>query len=180
MFRIESASNPKQNQFSEQQFSSGLSPASEEVILEVILVISITFRQAGMGAPSLTFGRAAMRRWGRLLDSYIEEHRKRGVSTQSVAYTEARLNRWGRWLKAGRLVQVPETRSPARIPRSSTTEPRQRRSILRSHNASRSTPRDTGKGIRGWFYVRPKIIWLGVKALACAPAIAPKPRYQSS
>jgi len=62
MFRIESASNPKQNQFSEQQFSSGLSPASEEVILEVILVISITFRQASMGALSLTFGRAAMRR----------------------------------------------------------------------------------------------------------------------
>jgi hypothetical protein len=37
-----------------------------------------------------------MRRWDRLLDSYIEEYRARGVSLQAVAYTEARLNRWGR------------------------------------------------------------------------------------
>jgi site-specific recombinase XerD len=43
-----------------------------------------------------------MRRWDRLLDSYIEEYRARGVSPQSVAYTEARLNRWGRWLKGRR------------------------------------------------------------------------------
>ncbi len=43
-----------------------------------------------------------MRRWDRLLDSYLEEYRARGVSPQSVAYTEARLNRWGRWLKGRR------------------------------------------------------------------------------
>jgi site-specific recombinase XerD len=43
-----------------------------------------------------------MRRWDRLLDSYIEEYRARGVSPQSVAYTEARLHRWGRWLKGRR------------------------------------------------------------------------------
>jgi hypothetical protein len=46
-----------------------------------------------------------MRRWDRLLGSYMEEYRARGVSLQSVAYTEARLNRWGRWLK-GRLPRV--------------------------------------------------------------------------
>jgi hypothetical protein len=33
-----------------------------------------------------------MRRWDRLLDSYLEEYRARGVSSQSVAYTESRLN----------------------------------------------------------------------------------------
>lgn len=43
-----------------------------------------------------------MRRWDRLVDSYVEEYRARGVSPQSVAYTEARLNRWGRWLKGRR------------------------------------------------------------------------------
>jgi hypothetical protein len=43
-----------------------------------------------------------MRRWDRLLDSYVEEYRARGVSPESVAYTEARLNRWGRWLKGRR------------------------------------------------------------------------------
>ena len=43
-----------------------------------------------------------MRRWDRLLDSYIEEYRARGVSPQSVEYTEARPNRWGRWLKGCR------------------------------------------------------------------------------
>jgi hypothetical protein len=64
--------------------------------------ISITFRPASVSSPSLTFRRAAMRRWDRLLDSYIEEYRARGVSLQSVAYTEARLNRWGRWLKGRR------------------------------------------------------------------------------
>jgi hypothetical protein len=49
MFRIESASNPKQNQLSEQQLSSRLSAASKEAVLEVMLFISITFRQASMG-----------------------------------------------------------------------------------------------------------------------------------
>ncbi|MGB8495556.1 MAG: site-specific integrase [Candidatus Acidiferrum sp.] len=57
---------------------------------------------ACVGALSLTFRRTAIRRWDRLLDSYIEEYRARGVSPQSVAYTEARLNRWGRWLKGRR------------------------------------------------------------------------------
>jgi hypothetical protein len=43
-----------------------------------------------------------MRRWDRLLDSYIEEYRARGVSPQTVEQTEARLARWGRWLKRRR------------------------------------------------------------------------------
>jgi hypothetical protein len=63
-------------------FSSGLIAASKEVILEVILFISITFRRASERALSLTFGRIAMRRWDRLLDSYVEEYRARGVSPQ--------------------------------------------------------------------------------------------------
>ena len=43
-----------------------------------------------------------MRRWDRLVDSYIEEYRARGVSAASVAMNTARLERWGRWLKARR------------------------------------------------------------------------------
>jgi integrase len=43
-----------------------------------------------------------MRRWNRLLDSYIEEYRARGVCPESVAMNTARLDRWGRWLKARR------------------------------------------------------------------------------
>lgn len=43
-----------------------------------------------------------MRRWDRLLDSYIEEYRARGVSAESVAMNTARLERWGLWLKARR------------------------------------------------------------------------------
>ena len=43
-----------------------------------------------------------MRRWDRLVDSYMEEYRARGVSPQTIAYTEARLNKWGRWLKGQR------------------------------------------------------------------------------
>jgi site-specific recombinase XerD len=43
-----------------------------------------------------------MRRWDRLVDSYIEEYRGRGVSAASVAMNTARLERWGRWLKARR------------------------------------------------------------------------------
>lgn len=43
-----------------------------------------------------------MRRWDRLVDSYLEEYRARGVSPQSVAYTQSRLDRWGRWLKGRR------------------------------------------------------------------------------
>ena len=48
-----------------------------------------------------------MRRWDRLLDSYVEEYRARGVSLQSVAYTEARLNRWGRWLISASMRSIP-------------------------------------------------------------------------
>ena len=43
-----------------------------------------------------------MRRWDRLVDSYIEEYRARGVSPQTIGYTESRLNKWGRWLKGQR------------------------------------------------------------------------------
>ncbi len=43
-----------------------------------------------------------MRRWDRLLDSYIEEYRARGVCAESVAMNTARLERWGLWLKARR------------------------------------------------------------------------------
>jgi site-specific recombinase XerD len=43
-----------------------------------------------------------MRRWDRLLDSYIEEYRARGVSTASVGHATARIERWGRWLKQRR------------------------------------------------------------------------------
>jgi hypothetical protein len=43
-----------------------------------------------------------MRRWDRLVDSYMEEYRARGVISQTIAYTEARLNKWGRWLKGQR------------------------------------------------------------------------------
>jgi site-specific recombinase XerD len=43
-----------------------------------------------------------MRRWDRLLDSYIEEYAARGVCKESVAMNTARLERWGLWLKARR------------------------------------------------------------------------------
>jgi site-specific recombinase XerD len=43
-----------------------------------------------------------MRRWDRLLDSYMEEYAARGVSKESVAMSTGRLERWGRWLKARR------------------------------------------------------------------------------
>jgi site-specific recombinase XerD len=43
-----------------------------------------------------------MRRWDRLLDSYMEEYAARGVSKESVAMSKGRLERWGRWLKARR------------------------------------------------------------------------------
>lgn len=43
-----------------------------------------------------------MRRWDRLVDSYLEEYRARGVSGASVGHTEARLSRWGTWLKRRR------------------------------------------------------------------------------
>lgn len=43
-----------------------------------------------------------MRRWDKLLDSYMDEYRARGVSEATVAFTESRLERWGRWLKKRR------------------------------------------------------------------------------
>jgi len=43
-----------------------------------------------------------MRKWDRLVDSYIEDYRARGVSRESVALNSARLDRWGRWLKRRR------------------------------------------------------------------------------
>ena len=43
-----------------------------------------------------------MRRWDRLLDSYIEEYAARGVCKESVGMNRARIERWGRWLKARR------------------------------------------------------------------------------
>jgi len=36
-----------------------------------------------------------MRRWDRLVDAYMEEHRARGVCAQTAAYAIARLTRWG-------------------------------------------------------------------------------------
>jgi len=43
-----------------------------------------------------------MRRWDRLLDSYMEEYRARGVCAASVCRTESRLSLWGRWMKRRR------------------------------------------------------------------------------
>jgi site-specific recombinase XerD len=43
-----------------------------------------------------------MRRWDRLVDSYMEAYRARGVAAGTAAYTEARLDAWGRWLKQRR------------------------------------------------------------------------------
>jgi site-specific recombinase XerD len=43
-----------------------------------------------------------MRRWDRLVDSYIEEYRARGIGQATIEHTAARLDRWGRWLKQRR------------------------------------------------------------------------------
>lgn len=43
-----------------------------------------------------------MRRWDRLVDTYIEEYRARGIGAEGVAATASRLGRWGRWLKQRR------------------------------------------------------------------------------
>lgn len=43
-----------------------------------------------------------MRRWDRLVDSYIEEYRARGIGEATVKATAGRLDRWGRWLKRRR------------------------------------------------------------------------------
>ena len=43
-----------------------------------------------------------MRRWDRLVDSYMEGYRARGVGAGSVTHAAARLDAWGRWLKQRR------------------------------------------------------------------------------
>ncbi len=43
-----------------------------------------------------------MRRWDRLVERYIEEHRARGIGEATVAHAASRLNRWGGWLKEQR------------------------------------------------------------------------------
>ena len=43
-----------------------------------------------------------MRRWDRLLDTYMEEYRARGICPATVAATESRLHRWEWWLKKRR------------------------------------------------------------------------------
>ncbi|MGD0581259.1 MAG: tyrosine-type recombinase/integrase [Bryobacteraceae bacterium] len=43
-----------------------------------------------------------MRRWDRLLDTYMDEYRARGICQATVAATESRLHRWGWWLKKRR------------------------------------------------------------------------------
>jgi site-specific recombinase XerD len=43
-----------------------------------------------------------MRRWDRLVDTYIEEYRARGICEATVAHTESRLRGWGNWLKSRR------------------------------------------------------------------------------
>lgn len=64
---------------------------------EVILYVSITYRRASPSSPAfLRLEGTTMRRWDRLLDSYIEEYGARGVSKESVAMNRARIERWGR------------------------------------------------------------------------------------
>ena len=43
-----------------------------------------------------------MRRWDRLLDSYLEEYRARGACQETVSATDGRLERWGGWMKRRR------------------------------------------------------------------------------
>jgi site-specific recombinase XerD len=43
-----------------------------------------------------------MRRWDRLVESYIEEYRARGINPTTVGTTATALDRWGRWLKQRR------------------------------------------------------------------------------
>lgn len=43
-----------------------------------------------------------MRRWDRLLDTYMDEYRARGICQATVAATESRLHGWGWWLKKRR------------------------------------------------------------------------------
>jgi len=50
-----------------------------------------------------------MRRWDRLVDSYLEEYRARGVSDAVVSHTASRLAAWGVWLKSRRPRPVLES-----------------------------------------------------------------------
>jgi site-specific recombinase XerD len=43
-----------------------------------------------------------MRRWDRLVESYIEECSARGINPKTLAHRASRLDRWGRWLKQRR------------------------------------------------------------------------------
>ncbi|MBK6597529.1 MAG: site-specific integrase [Proteobacteria bacterium] len=43
-----------------------------------------------------------MKRWDRLLDSYMEMYNARGLSPATVAHTASRLEKWGRWMKRRR------------------------------------------------------------------------------
>ena len=43
-----------------------------------------------------------MRRWDRLVESYIEEYRARGINPATMGSTATALDRWGRWLKQRR------------------------------------------------------------------------------
>lgn len=43
-----------------------------------------------------------MRRWDRLVETYVEGYRARGVCEATVAHTESRLMHWGNWLKSRR------------------------------------------------------------------------------
>lgn len=76
--------------------------ASERVISEVILFVSVTLVRASEELALTRVWSEAMRRWDRLLDSYVEEYRARGICAETVDHTQARLERWGRWLKKRR------------------------------------------------------------------------------
>lgn len=43
-----------------------------------------------------------MRRWDRLVESYMDEYQARGIGQDSVAATDSRLQKWGYWLKKRR------------------------------------------------------------------------------
>lgn len=56
-----------------------------------------------------------MRRWDRLVDSYIEEYRARGVGSASVAMNARRLERWGQWLKRRRPRPIGDLATTTRV-----------------------------------------------------------------
>src|ERR1700747_2831307 len=116
MCRIESASNPKQNQFSEQQLSRGSARPAEHggAVADVWAgsdermrpVTGLVYRKVPRAGRQYAVG---------------------GALRDTVESVGAMAQGPGGWFRSRK------TRSP----------------ILRSHNASRSTPRDTGKGIGG-------------------------------